>query len=30
MDGAFGMPVDTDASIEWLINLFIIGLKTAT
>jgi hypothetical protein len=30
MDGAFGMPVDTDASIEWLINLFITGLKTAT
>jgi AcrR family transcriptional regulator len=28
MDGAFGMPIDTDASFEWLINLFIAGLKT--
>ena len=25
--GAFGMPVDLDASFHWLINLFIAGLR---
>lgn len=27
MAGAFGMPIDLDASFAWLINLFIAGLK---
>lgn len=25
--GAFGMPVDLDASFHWLINLFVAGLR---
>jgi AcrR family transcriptional regulator len=28
--GAFGMPVDLDASFHWLINLFITGLRQST
>jgi AcrR family transcriptional regulator len=27
MAGGFGMPVDTDASFHWLINLYIAGLS---
>ena len=27
MAGGFGMPVDTDASFHWLVNLYIAGLS---
>ena len=30
MAGGFGMPVDTEASFHWLINLFINGLRRST